>query len=116
MITIAVHGAEFFAYHGFYPEEQQLGCKFIVDAEVSFEPAADLTKDELSDTANYEDIYAVICTQMRHTRKLIEAVAQGIVNDIRAKFPYLVMVKVTLKKMNPPLGGRVDHSGVTITG
>ena len=36
MITVALHGAEFFAKHGFYPEEQLLGCKFLVDIVVGF--------------------------------------------------------------------------------
>ncbi|MBS1503575.1 MAG: dihydroneopterin aldolase, partial [Bacteroidetes bacterium] len=38
MINVALHGAEFFGRHGFYPEEQLLGSKFIVDISVDFEP------------------------------------------------------------------------------
>ncbi|MDP9047534.1 MAG: dihydroneopterin aldolase, partial [Bacteroidota bacterium] len=34
--TISLHGAEFFAYHGFYPEEQVLGNRFLVDIEVEY--------------------------------------------------------------------------------
>jgi len=114
MITIAVHGAEFFAYHGFYAEEQILGARFIVDVEVTFQPAADLKQDNIGDTVNYEEIYRVVSEQMRITRKLIEAVAQSIAEEIKLKYPFVDTVKVTLKKMHPPLAGKVDHSSVTV--
>jgi dihydroneopterin aldolase len=115
MITIAVHGAEFFAYHGFYPEEALLGARFIVDVEVVFEPMADLKQDNIGDTVNYEEIYHVISAHMKHTRKLIEAVAQSIGEELKMKYPFVDSVKVTLKKMHPPLAGKVDHSGVTVS-
>ncbi len=114
MITIAIDGAGFFAYHGFYPQEQLLGAKFIVDVEVAFESAADMKQDNISDTVNYEEIYHVVSAQMKHTRKLIEAVAQSIAEDLKAKYPYINSVKVTLKKMHPPLPGKVDYTAVTV--
>jgi len=114
MITIAVHGAEFFAYHGFYVEEQILGARFIVDAEVTFQPAADLKQDNISETVNYEEIYRVVSTQMKHTRKLIETVAQSIGEELKMKYPFVDSVKVTLSKMHPPLAGKVDRSSVTV--
>jgi dihydroneopterin aldolase len=114
MMKIAIHGAEFFAYHGFYPEEQKLGNRFIVDIEVGFEPAANVSEDELSNTVNYEQLHTIANLQMQHTRKLIETVAQGIMNDLKNKFPDLGSIEVTIKKLNPPLGCKIDHSSVTI--
>jgi dihydroneopterin aldolase len=52
MVTISLHGAEFFAYHGFYPEEQLIGAKFIVDIEVNFTPLADIKVDKLANTVD----------------------------------------------------------------
>ena len=83
MITIAVHGAAFFAYHGFYPEEQKLGTKFIVDVEVDFTPINNLKEDKIANTVDYERIYKLISAQMTQTRKLIETVAQSIADDIK---------------------------------
>lgn len=114
MITIAIHGAEFFAYHGFYPEEQKLGTKFIVDVEVGFKPAADAREDNISHTVNYEQLYNIVCLEMRHTRKLIETVARCIADEVKQKYPFVESVKVVLKKKYPPMAGSVDHSGVTV--
>ncbi|HZY38860.1 MAG TPA: dihydroneopterin aldolase [Mucilaginibacter sp.] len=114
MITVAIHGAEFFAYHGFYPEEQKLGTKFIIDVEVGFNPITGLKADKISQTVDYEHIYTIISDQMEHTRKLIETVAQSIADSIKEKYTFVDEVKVVLKKMHPPMTGKVDHSSVTI--
>jgi dihydroneopterin aldolase len=115
MITIAIQGAEFFAYHGFYPEEQQLGTKFIVDVAVDFIPLNNLKEDKIANTVDYEKLYNIIARQMKNTRKLIETVAQSIADEIKERFPFAEKIKVVIKKMNPPLEGRVECSKIEIT-
>jgi len=115
MITISLHGAEFFAYHGFYQEEQKLGNKFIIDIEVSFMPVGDLKEDELSNTVDYEQLYAIVAEQMANTRKLIETVAQSIADGVKERYPLAASVRVSLKKLNPPLKGKVDYSSIEIS-
>ncbi len=114
MIIIALHGAEFFAYHGFYPEEQKLGCRFVVDIEVAFVPQHDPAGDDLKHTVDYEKVYYIACEEMKHSRKLIETVGQAITDRIKDKYPYVDTISVTIKKLNPPLLGIVGHSAVTI--
>jgi dihydroneopterin aldolase len=114
MITIALQGAEFFAYHGFYPEEQKLGCRFVVDIEVVFDPLTDPAADELKHTVDYEKVYYMACEEMKHPRKLIETVGQAILNKILSKYAYVDTISVTIKKLNPPLLGKVAHSAVTV--
>ena len=114
MITIALQGAEFFAYHGFYPEEQKLGCRFLVDIEVGFVPQTDPAADELKHTVDYEKVYYIACEEMKHPRKLIETVAQAISERIKSKYPYVERIRVEIKKLNPPLLGKVAHSAVTV--
>jgi 7,8-dihydroneopterin aldolase/epimerase/oxygenase len=115
MITVGLQGAEFFARHGFYPEEQLIGCKFLVDISVGFKPAGDLRKDNLSNTVNYETLYQIAADQMQYPKKLIETLAQAIIEGIKKEYPYIENAEVRIKKLNPPLKGRVDHSSVTIS-
>ena len=115
MIKIALHGAEFFAYHGFYPEEQILGTSFIVDIEVSFMPAADTEEDEIANTVNYEHLYEITREEMQQPKKLIETVAQGILDQVKAKYDYVDAIEVSIKKLNPPLGCKVGYSNVVIS-
>jgi dihydroneopterin aldolase len=115
MINVALHGAEFFGKHGFYPEEQLLGSKFVVDISVDFEPQGDLHHDKLADTVNYEHLYELTFQQMQHPRKLIETLCQAIIEDIIKQYSYVSVVSVTIKKLNPPMKGKVAYSSVTIT-
>ena len=115
MITIVIHGAEFFAYHGFYPEEQILGTKFIVDVEVDFTPVNNLKEDKIANTVDYEQLYKIVAGQMQQTRKLIETVAQSIADDIKEKYLFADKIRVSIKKLNPPLAGKVDYSKIIIT-
>ncbi|WP_428331454.1 dihydroneopterin aldolase [Mucilaginibacter sp.] len=115
MINISLHGAEFFAFHGFYPEEQKLGTKFIVDVEVDFVPLDDLKIDKIANTVDYEQLYSIIDSQMKQTRKLIETVAQAILTDIKEQFPFVKGITVSIKKLNPPLKGKVEYSGIVIS-
>lgn len=115
MVTVALQGAEFFAYHGFYPEEQLLGTRFSVDIEVAFEQQHTLNDDKISNTVNYESLYNIAAEQMRNTRKLIEAVAQSILDGITHQYDYLATASVIIRKANPALGGPVKHSVVTLT-
>ena len=115
MITISLHGAEFFAFHGFYPEEQKLGCKFIVDVDVSFTPPGDIKADKISNTVDYERVYAITEEQMKRTTKLIETVAQSIADEIKRQFSFADTIRVSIKKLNPPLKGKVAYSNIVIT-
>src|ERR1700733_6345297 len=115
MVEINLTNAEFFAYHGYYPEEQLLGGRFLVDIAVSFVPQNILSDDELTNTVNYEQLYVIACEEMKHTRKLIETVAQSIFNRIRHKYPFAKNIKVSLKNINPGMKGKVGHSSVVIT-
>ena len=113
-MIVALHGIEFFAYHGFYPEEQKLGNNFIVDIEVSFELQADVNDDDLQNTVNYEKLYKIACEQMKITRKLIETVAQGIIDDVKQQYAFIDSVTVSIKKISPLIGSKVKYSEVVI--
>jgi dihydroneopterin aldolase len=114
MIKVGLHGAEFFARHGYYQEEQTLGNHFIVDMEVGFEPQLPIINDELGNTLNYERLYEITTQQMQQTRQLLESVAQGIADAVVQQFPYVNTLQVTVKKLNPPLKGKVAASSVTV--
>ena len=115
MIKVALQGAEFFAYHGFYAGEQILGNTFTVDIEVLFEIDSAFSDDKISNTVNYEELYAILQTEMQHTRKLIETVAQAIINKVSSQYPYIISASVTISKAHPFIGGRVKKSVITMS-
>jgi len=114
MIKVSLHGAEFFARHGFYKEEQILGNYFVVNIEACFEPKKSDIDDDLNNTLNYERLYEIAQLAMEVPKQLLETVAQGIADDIMLQFPYIKTLEVEVKKLNPPLKGKVAASGITV--
>lgn len=114
MIKVGLHEVKFFAYHGFYPEEQILGNHFLVDAEVEFK-SEKIADDELANTVNYEKLYSILAEEMKQPRKLLETLVQQMIEQIRSEFPFLETIKVGIKKLNPPLPGEVKYSLIEIT-
>lgn len=114
MFTIALEGVQFYAYHGFYAEEQVLGCYFIVDVHVSFEEKH-YQSDHLDSSVNYELIYQLLKKRMLDKPYLLlEDLVQDIVGDVQKAFPFIKLVKVRMAKQQPPLGGEVGASVVSL--
>lgn len=114
MGKVSLEGLEFFAYHGFYAEEQKTGNKYSVDIQVetSFDKAAD--EDELSGTVNYEELYEIVKTEMNKPSKLLENIAKRILEAAFNQFPEVVSVEVSISKYNPPIGGICRKAKVTL--
>lgn len=114
-MIVSLHSAAFFAYHGFYPEEQKIGNHFLVDIDVEFTPDADLADDDLNNTINYEWLYEITSAEMQVSRKLLETVVQAIIDQIKQKYTFIDGVTVTLKKLNPMVGAKTQYSSVSLS-
>lgn len=111
---IKVNDLRFFSHHGFYPEEQILGNEYFVSIEVQFLLQSPLN-DELKNTLNYEDLYAIAKKEMANPQKLLETVAGKILNNTRKKSNNIEQIKVNICKINPPFGGDKAKSEIEIT-
>lgn len=111
---IGLEGVRFFAYHGFYPEEQILGNEFIVDIITEMDVLSD-GDDELANTVNYERLFEIAALQMQKTQKLLETVALGILNTIKDDFPSIDTICVSIRKTRLPLRGEINNSLVEFT-
>lgn len=107
---------EFFAYHGYYPEEQQKGGAYIVDVRLETEIAVAAEMDELTGTVNYEIVYDAVSLEMQKNCKLIEHLAYNIVLSLKARLTGAENLEVTVHKLAPPLGGKVEETSITIKG
>jgi 7,8-dihydroneopterin aldolase/epimerase/oxygenase len=115
MGLISLSGMEFFAYHGCFAEEQIIGNKFIVDLEFFSSTDKAETTDDLSATVNYQKVYEMVKAEMEIKSKLLEHVAYRIQRSLYANFPYIGSSKITVSKLNPPIGGKVEKVSVVLT-
>ena len=108
MSTISIEGMEFFAYHGCFKEEQIIGTKFIVDLFLETDTALAEKSDNLNDTVNYQTVYQVVKAEMETKSKLLEHVGRRVLTRIKKEFPTVIHARLKIKKLNPPLGGKMD--------
>ena len=79
MDKISIRGLEVFANHGVFKEENVLGQKFIVNAELVCDTRSAGKEDNLEKSVNYAEVCNLITKVMRNnTFKLIEAAAENI--------------------------------------
>lgn len=103
--VLRVKGLRFFAFHGFYSEEQKCGGWFEVDVEFSL-PISNSINDELTSSINYESISAIAKSHMAVPKKTIEEVAFSIKNSYLSQFLLLPQqVFVTVRKLRPAIQG-----------
>ena len=116
MHKILVEGIKLYAYHGCLEEEAVIGGEYIVEIvlETDFTEAAQT--DNLSKTIDYVTIYTIVRTQMEIRSKLIEHVAQRILDAIQKEFPALKKTEVKVTKLNPPMNGHVERVSVVVIG
>jgi dihydroneopterin aldolase len=114
MGIVTLEGMEFFAYHGFYEEEQKIGNRYSLDIVVSsdFEKAA--VNDDLTGTINYEILYRIVKEEMAKPTKLLEHLAQRIIDQTYTYYPAIEWVEVSVSKFNPPIGGVCARSKIIL--
>lgn len=111
--TVALRDVRCHALHGFYPEEQLIGCVFMVDIEVTFKPNDDT--ENLDKTVNYEVLNQIILKEMANTQKLLETVVKNMLEEVKNLYPFVLTAKVGIRKMNPPMPGQIGHSFVELS-
>ena len=111
---IGLEDVRFHAPHGFYEEEHLMGNEFSVDVEVETNIVAAAQNDDLGGTVNYATVYYLLHAEMKKPTQLLEALAYRMANRIMQQFDGVRSVRLKLRKLNPPLGGRVGAASVEI--
>ena len=114
--VVEVTGVDVFAYHGCMDEEAVLGGKFSVDVSIETDFSQSAKSDELIDTIDYVRVREIIVEQMAIRSKLIEHVAYRILEVFKKEFPSAIKSKITVRKLNAPIGGVVKEVAIIIEG
>ena len=115
MSTIRLKNIKIYAFHGCLLEEGQIGSDYIVNLSVRGDLNKAIKSDELEDTVDYVDLQNIVMKEMEIRSKLLEHVGQRIINKILNNEPLVNYVKVTVAKVNPPIGGDVAEVSVTLS-
>lgn len=110
---VALKEVRFFSPIGFYEEEQVVGNEFFVNLEVVF-PFENSDAEDLANTINYEELYKILVEVMTPKRKLLESALEDILDLLLKKYSFVDTATVAIRKVNPPFGGDLANSEVTL--
>jgi dihydroneopterin aldolase len=115
MDKIFIEGFTVFARHGVHPEEAVLGQRFIFDVELHLDLGAAGRSDRLADTVDYGAVMSRVTqvAERRHCR-LLEALAEAVVEDLLAAFPRVSAVRLKVHKPAAPVPGTFSSLGIEV--
>ncbi|MEZ5870310.1 MAG: dihydroneopterin aldolase [Nitratireductor sp.] len=112
---IALKNCAFFARHGVYNEEEALGQRFFVDADLLVNGGEALASDDIEGTVDYGKAFILIEQIVTGRRRyLIEALALEVAKAICDEFAMVQSAEITIRKPNAPVPGVLDHVAVTV--
>lgn len=116
MYVIRLKNCAFFANHGVYEEEKNLGQRFYVDVELCIIASDALDADDVSQTVDYGDVFKEVEAIIQGSRRfLIETLALDIAKRLCACFAPVQHARVVLRKPNAPIRGVLEHVEVEVT-
>lgn len=105
----------FFGYHGHRAEENALGQRFMIDVVLSLDIAEAARTDTLQSTVDYTKVFAICRDVVENDRvKLLETLANDIVDRILASCPRVNEVEIIIKKPSVPISGALDYVAIEI--
>lgn len=111
---LEIEDMEFFAYHGCFEAEQTVGNRFKVYACLHYDCSLPAKSDYIDDALSYQTAYEIIAREMMKRSHLLEHVGLRILDALYGAFPQLQYAKIKISKMNPPLGGQIGCTSVTL--
>lgn len=113
--SIYVKGIEVYAYHGVFPEENNLGQKFIFDIECSLDFRKAMLNDDLEESVSYGEISKLVTdVASQNTYKLLERLGYEIIKEIFSRYARIHNVRLTINKPNAPIKEIITSCGVVI--
>ncbi|WP_310555297.1 dihydroneopterin aldolase [Flavobacterium sp.] len=108
MGTIKLQNIRTFSYHGCLIEEAKIGSNYRIDLEIKTDLAKSALSDDLKDTVDYVLLNQIVVDEMAIRSNLLEHVARRIIGTSMQKITNLNYIKVSVSKLNPPIGGDVE--------
>tara|TARA_B110000046_G_scaffold185571_1_gene227786 strand:+ start:783 stop:1139 length:357 start_codon:yes stop_codon:yes gene_type:complete len=115
MGVIQVNNIKLYAFHGCLEEESKIGSDYRVDVAIKADLKKSAKTDELIDTVDYVHLNHIVKEEMAIRSKLLEEVAQRILDRFFKELRMIRKAKISVAKINPPIGGNVQEVIIILT-
>ena len=113
MLTVHLKDLHFFAHHGIYDGEPQVGGEFEVQLHVKYEEKK-LKLNDLKNVLNYVELYHIVKKRMAMPTPMLEELAESIIRKIRHEYSYVREVSISIFKLHPPIENFQGKVGITL--
>lgn len=104
MDEIRIDNLEVYAYHGVFPEENEKGQPFFINAVLYTNTREAGLNDELTSSTHYGEVSLMIADWMKNNVcKLIETVAEQLSFQILERFPLIESLDLEVRKPEAPI-------------
>lgn len=115
MDEIRIDNLEVYAYHGVFPEENEKGQHFYLNAVLYTDTRKAGKTDELTDSTHY----GLVCEDMinvmtEHTWKLIESAAEHVAEHVLLNYPLVHAIDLEVRKPEAPIPHPFESVSVKI--
>jgi dihydroneopterin aldolase len=107
MGKIILENIRIYSNHGCLDEEALIGSDYVVDLEIDADLSKSAQTDELEDTVDYVHLNKIVKVEVSIRSKLLEKVADRVLQRVGNEIPMVSYAKNKLSKINPPIGGNV---------
>ena len=112
MLTVSLHGIAISSPRGLYAEEHKIHNSFEVDVDIIV-PAGNVNEIPFVD---YTILRAVVAQAFEQPYELLEHFIRDIHTQLKQSFPESERIKIAIRKMHPPMPGRVGYAQVVYEG
>ncbi len=115
MDTISIKNVAIFAHHGVIPEENVLGQKFIISAELGLDTSIAGENDDIDESVDYAQVCSTIKNYAENnTFSLIETLAEGLAKCLLLEYKNICSADIEIKKPWAPVHIPLDEVSVKI--
>lgn len=114
MGKILLEDIRIYSNHGCLDEEALIGSDYMVDLEIEADLSKSIETDDLSDTVDYVLLNKIIKQEVSTRSKLLEKVADRVLQRIHKEAPLVTYARIKISKMNPPIGGNVKKVSIIL--
>lgn len=113
MVTVELNNLILQGHHGVYEEERKLANTFEVNLSVAFDEKKAVLQN-LPDTIDYEELYAIIKQKMSKPGFLLEKICQDIIHTIKKQYSFIKEINISIYKIQVPIENFQGRAGVSI--
>lgn len=117
MGMIRINNLRFHTFNGVLPEERRNGQQLAMDIAIKYPIETKVRHDDVHETINYAEVRAVMADFVdTHSYKLIESLANQLLQVLLAKFPTVEAINLKIRKYSVPMPGIFDDVEIEVEG